>query len=175
MYKFKKLLFHLILFLTPVLILFFFEICFRIFGLGTDLSLFVKSNQYRGYYEINQQIGKRYFTNFTATIPSNDVFLINKPDTAYRIFVMGCSTTRGFPYQSGNSFSRILFYRLQDAFPHKRIETINLGLDATSSYSLADMIDDVLNYKPDAILIYCGHNEYYGTLGGGSTEKLGGG
>ena len=27
--------------------------------------------------------------------------------------------------------------------------------------------------RPDAILIYAGHNEYYGALGAGSTETLG--
>jgi len=156
-----------------VLILSSVEIAFRVFGLGTDLSLFVDSKQYKGYSEINKDIAKRYFTNFIATTPTNDVFLTNKPDTAYRVFVMGCSTARGFPYQTGNTFSRILYYRLQDVFPHKRIEVVNIALDATSSYSPADMIDDVLDYKPNAILIYNSHNEYYGTLGVGSVEKKG--
>jgi tetratricopeptide (TPR) repeat protein len=171
--KSKKAVFYLILVLASLFILCSVEIAFRFFGLGTDLSLFVDSKQYKGYTEINKDIAKRYFTNFIATTPTNDLFLTNKPDTAYRVFVMGCSTARGFPYQTGNMFSRILYYRLQDAFPNKRIEVVNVALAATSSYSLADMIDDVLDYKPDAILIYNSHNEYYGTLGVGSVEKKG--
>lgn len=171
--KSKKAVFYFILIIASLLILCFVEITFRVFGLGTDLSLFVDSKQYKGYSEVNTDIAKRYFTNFIATTPSNDVFLTNKPDTAYRVFVMGCSTARGFPYQMGNAFSRILYFRLKDVFPHKRIEVVNIALAATSSFSLADMIDDVLDNKPDAILIYNSHNEYYGTLGVGSVEKKG--
>ena len=171
--KSKKAVFYLILILSSLLLLCLVEIAFRVFDMGTDLSLFVDSKQYKGYCEVNKDIAKRYFTNFHATTPSNDVFLKEKPDTAFRIFVMGCSTARGFPYQMGNNFSRILYYRLQDAFPHKRIEVVNCALAATSSFSLADMIDDILDYQPDAILIYNSHNEYYGTLGVGSVEKKG--
>lgn len=171
LFKFKKAVAYLTLVLSSLLILCCVEIVFRIFGLGTDLSLFVDSKQYKGYYEVNRDIAKRYFTKFIPTTPTNDVFLINKPDTAYRVFVMGCSTARGFPYQTGNTYSKILYYRLQDAFPHKRIEVVNIALAATSSFSLADMIDDVLDYMPDAILIYNSHNEYMGALGVGSVEN----
>jgi len=30
-----------------------------------------------------------------------------------------------------------------------------------------------VNYEPDAVMIYCGQNEYYGALGVGSTSRLG--
>jgi hypothetical protein len=86
---------------------------------------------------------------------------------------MGCSTTRGFPYEMGITFTRILNYRLQDVFPHKRIEVVNLAMAAVNSYTQADFIDEILEKKPDAILIYTGHNEYYGALGIGSIENGG--
>jgi len=35
------------------------------------------------------------------------------------------------------------------------------------------LIDEVLDYEPDAILIYAGHNEFYGALGSASMESLG--
>ncbi|MFA9390835.1 MAG: GDSL-type esterase/lipase family protein [Prolixibacteraceae bacterium] len=145
----------------------------RVANYGKDLSLFVKSKNYPGYYEINFDVNYRYFTKLIETSPTDDIFLIEKPDTCYRVFVFGGSTTRGFPYQAGTSFPRILYYRLQDAFPNKRIEVVNLSASAINSYTYIDMIDEVLDAKPDLILVYGGHNEYYGAMGVGSIERGG--
>jgi tetratricopeptide (TPR) repeat protein len=50
---------------------------------------------------------------------------------------------------------------------------VNLGITATNSYTIADLAPEVIAQRPDAVLIYAGHNEYYGALGAGSTETLG--
>ncbi len=169
----KRLLFNATLILIPILFLVLLESALRLFHCGTDLSLFIRSPHYHGYYEINPYIGKRYFSKLEIPAVANDIFLIRKPDTCYRIFVMGESTAEGFPYQPGMMFSRILQYRLQDAFPHKRIEVINTGVTAVCSYTMADFIDEILQQRPDAIIIYAGHNEYYGALGIASVENGG--
>jgi tetratricopeptide (TPR) repeat protein len=171
--KYRKATFIIIMVFVPIILLVLFEVTLRIAKTGNDLSLFKKSELYPGYYEINKGVGKRYFAKFKETTPTNDIFLIDKPDSCYRIFVLGCSTTRGFPYQSGTMFSRILYYQLQDVFPNKRVEVVNLSFSAINSYSVADMIDEVLAHQPDIILIYTGHNEYYGALGVGSVENGG--
>ncbi len=172
--KQRKRIFNLILIALAVSIFFLLEFGLRIFNYGDDLTLFQKSENYPGYYRINNDVNLRYFSKLINTSPTNDIFLIEKPDTCYRIFVFGGSTTRGFPYQAGTSFPRILYYQLQDVFPDKRIEVVNLSASALNSYSYIDMMDEVLKMEPDAILIYGGHNEYYGALGVGSIE-LGGG
>ncbi|HVO75336.1 MAG TPA: hypothetical protein VMT35_15005, partial [Ignavibacteriaceae bacterium] len=46
-------------------------------------------------------------------------------------------------------------------------------MTAVNSYTLLDLLPGVLNQKPDLILIYAGHNEYYGALGVGSVESYG--
>lgn len=171
--KGKRIFFTVISIIIPVILIVLLELGLRLFHFGYDLKLFNKSKLYPGYYEINNNVGKRYFTKFEATNPPNDIFRINKPDSCFRIFVMGESTTEGFPYHYGTTFSRILYYRLQDAFPHKRIEVVNLGMSAISSYALIDFTDEILKQKPDLIIIYAGHNEYYGALGVGSVENGG--
>jgi len=70
-------------------------------------------------------------------------------------------------------FSRILNQRLSDAFPEKQIEIVNTATAAINSYALLDFMDEILEKQPDAILIYAGHNEFYGALGVASTETLG--
>ena len=69
------------------------------------------------------------------------------------------------------AFTRILQRRLQDIFPNRLIEVINLGLTAVNSYTLLDFADELLEQKPDLVLIYAGHNEYYGALGVASMEN----
>jgi tetratricopeptide (TPR) repeat protein len=169
----RNLVFKIILVILPVVFFILLELGLRLFGYGKNLRLFVKSENYPGYYEINKNINLRYFISVGKTSPTNDILLINKPDTCYRIFVLGESTTRGFPYQASTSFPRILYYRLQDAFPEKRIEVINLSASAINSYTFIDMMDEIFRQKPDAILVYGGHNEYYGALGVGSVDKGG--
>ncbi len=172
--KKNTIVFNLILIIVPIIIVVLFEFTLRAFNYGYDLKLFEKSVYHNGYLELNKKVARRYFTNFKASVVSNDIFLADKPDSCYRIFVMGESTARGFPYFTmATTFSRILNYRLQDAFPHKKIEVINTGLTAVNSYTLLDFADEILAQKPDLILIYAGHNEYYGSLGIGSVENGG--
>src|SRR5690606_37921936 len=70
-------------------------------------------------------------------------------------------------------FSRMLQHRLQQTFPARTIEVVNTAMDAVSSYTLLDLADEIIARQPDAVLVYAGHNEYYGALGVGSTESLG--
>jgi tetratricopeptide (TPR) repeat protein len=70
------------------------------------------------------------------------------------------------------SFSRYLRRRLELTYPDKKIEVVNIGLSAISSYTVRDFVPEVLEQQPDLILIYTGHNEYYGALGVGSQESV---
>ena len=166
----KRLCYYAFLIAIPIALFALLEGGLRLAGFGTDLRLFRKSTVMPGYYEINPEVGKRYFAEGMQTGTSNDIFLIKKPDSCYRIFVLGESTAEGFPYQPGIMFSRILQFRLQDAFPHKRIEVVNTAMAAITSYALLDQADEIIRQHPDAILIYAGHNEYYGALGIASVE-----
>jgi tetratricopeptide (TPR) repeat protein len=171
----KKALFSILL--TGLILLFFglLEITLRVTGYGGNLGLFVTESD-RGslYKKCNPLAGKRYFfRQTTLPRPSNDLFLAQKPDNGYRIFVLGGSTALGFPYGNHLMFSRILQHRLQDTFPDRRIEVVNVAMTAVNSYTLLDFMDEVIQERPDALLIYAGHNEYYGALGVASLESIG--
>ena len=166
----KNILFYSLIIIFPYVLFALFEVALRIFSLGNDLSLFVPS-PHSQYYEINKYIGERYFSKYEQTTPLSEVFLKEKPTNGYRIFILGESSVQGFPYDANLAFSRILKRRLQDIFPHRTIEIINLGLTAISSYTLLDFTDELLRQKPDLVLIYTGHNEYYGALGVASMES----
>jgi len=171
----KKWGFRILSFLFSVLFLIIIELGLRIFRYGEDLSLFVSTpSETSVYYGINQNIGKRYFySDSFSPSPRKDLFFKKKPENGYRIFVLGGSTTAGFPYGNNVTFTRILHRRLSDTFPDRKIEVINTALTAVNSYTLLDFTDEIIDYQPDAILIYAGHNEFYGALGVASLESLG--
>jgi len=173
MYKFtnrKKYFFYATLVILPFFLLALLEFTLRTFSYGDDLSLFVSGTNAR-HYEINRRVGERFFNKFQYTTPISDSFLKEKPANGYRIFVLGESSVQGFPYDANLAFSRILQRRLQNIFPNRVIEVVNLGLTAVNSYTLLDFTDELIQQKPDAVLIYAGHNEYYGALGVASMEN----
>jgi tetratricopeptide (TPR) repeat protein/lysophospholipase L1-like esterase len=170
----KRIIFSIILVLIPFIILLIIEFFLRIINYGDNYNLFMDYNFYgKEYRKCNPEFGKKYFYRFQNSVPPNDIFLKQKPENGFRIFVMGSSTVFGFPYSSGIMFSRILQERLEDSYPGKHIEVINTSITAVNSYTLLDKINDIIKEKPDAILIYAGHNEFYGALGIGSKEGLG--
>ena len=122
------------------------------------------------YLSANPAIGRRYFPGAAAApAPPVELFAADKPANGVRLFVMGESTTAGFPYPHNGTFSRVLQDVLRDALPQDSVEVVNLGIAATNSYTVADLAREVAAQQPDAVLIYAGHNEYYGVLGAAST------
>ncbi len=166
--------FKLIAILLPFFLLVFVEVALRLFSYGTNMHLVVDHShkKYKDYYKINPYVGEKYFNRFEATSGTNDIFLKRKPENSFRLFVMGSSTLYGFPYDRNLMASRILHQRLQDAYPHKNIEVVNTSITAINSITLKDFIKQILKYNPDAILIYAGHNEFYGAFGVGSNETM---
>jgi len=168
-------LFRLIACVIPFLFLLLLEIGLRLFNYGYDYSLFKTDHSNKDYYVMNPDASKKYFQNQTiATTGNQERFKKIKDTNAIRIFVLGESTTIGYPYFHNGSFHRLLLYRLMHEMPRKNFEIINVSLTAVNSYTILGFAKEVVNYHPDAVLIYTGQNEYYGALGVGSTQQLGG-
>ena len=172
--KSNQLAFKLITILIPFILLFGLEGILRITGYGDDFSLFIQNQEkgYEEYMKLNPDVGKKYFKKLEYTKPGNDIFYKNKPENTFRIFVLGSSTVVGFPYEQNLMFSRILNRQLDEAFPDKNIEVVNTAITAINSFTLLDYTKQILKYQPDAILIYAGHNEFYGAFGIGSNETI---
>lgn len=159
--------------LAPVMILILTETALRWGNYGTNLNDLFLSTPDGQYLYMNKDISKRYFTISQATTGNIEFFKKKKDANTIRMFVLGESAALGFPYPNNISFQRMLKYELQKANPQKNIEIINLSLTAINSYTFYDFGKELPAYEPDAILIYGGHNEYYGALGVGSTSTFG--
>jgi tetratricopeptide (TPR) repeat protein len=161
--------------LSPLLFLAVLEVGLRAAHYGGETPLFETPDKLHGLYLVpGRRIGARYFPRAKSPpSPPFDAFLVRKPVHGLRIFVMGESAAAGFPYPANGAFSSVLADALQDVLPNDTVEVVNLGIAATNSYTIADLAPEVIAQRPDAILIYAGHNEYYGALGAGSAETLG--
>lgn len=146
----------------------------RVVGYGEDHPLFIPVPGYEDYLYPSPDVARRYFpaANTIPGIPF-DSFPATKDSTAFRIFVQGGSTAAGFPYYFGGSFADMLEQRLLQTFPDRSIEVVNTAMAAVNSYTLYDFVDEILDHEPDLVIIYAGHNEYYGALGVGSSISLG--
>ncbi len=173
--KKKILLFKTIAVLLPFLVFIILEVALRLFHYGNDLSLFIEDPRDANYLVLNPNAAKRYFTDpALAPTGNSELFKKVKDENTCRIFVLGESTTIGYPYFHNGSFHRWLQYRLMRTLPDRHFEIINLSLTAVNSYTVLGFAKELVDYEPDAVLIYSGQNEYYGALGVGSTNRIAG-
>jgi len=170
----KLLLFKILSALSLFIILLVLELILRLFNYGVDTSLFVKYPPDERFMVMNYYASNKFFPDtVSATKGNQELFAINKAPNTFRIFVLGESTTIGYPFRPNGSFHRWLQYRLMQMYPDKNFEVINLSLTAVNSYTVLDFGKQLAQYQPDAVMIYTGHNEYYGALGIGSTTSVG--
>lgn len=169
------LIFYLIMFLIPILFFVGLESGLRLAGYGKDYTLFTKSKGgVPGMLYLNPSRSHKYFSELKETVFFRGIgFNEEKMPGTFRIFVLGGSSAQGFPYSSNASFPRQLKRRLDLLYPETTIEVVNLGASAINSHTLLDILPEVLEQKPDLLLIYAGHNEYYGALGPASAQFVG--
>ncbi len=166
----KKLFLWILTLLFPILILALVEGGLRIGGYAEEKqNLFVEAPNDEDFLVTNTSFMGRYFPAFTPKVASN-AFRKVKESNTFRIFVFGGSSTQGFPYNFYYSFSDKLEQKLLLNTDGLNIEVVNLGMTAVNSYVIRDLSKRVVPYEPDAIIIYAGHNEYYGSFGVGSTQ-----
>ena len=153
------------------------ELTLRFLNLYAPPPLYTthKSSQGARILKLNPNIAERYFNPAQINIPLlyPQQFAEKRPKNSLRIICLGGSTTAGFPYDVNVPFPAQLRMLLNDKWPDKHIEVINMGLSAINSFTVWDWLPDILELKPDYVLIYMGHNEFYGAFGSGSSIGIG--
>jgi lysophospholipase L1-like esterase len=164
--------FYILLIIIPILFFVLLETGLRIFNYGNDDRIWVDISQ--DIQILNPDIGYRYFFT-TKNLPfSVESFICKeKNENIFRVFVVGASSAAGYPYLSSASFSKFIRKKLEILYPERVIEVANFSMSAINSYTIRDLMPELLQKQPDLVLIYLGHNEYYGALGVGSLESFG--
>ena len=87
-------------------------------------------------------------------------FAAQKGTNEFRIFCLGGSTVQGRPFAVETSLSTWLELSLQAADPDREWEVVNCGGVSYASYRLVPILEEVLGYQPDLVILYTGHNEF---------------
>jgi lysophospholipase L1-like esterase len=121
---------------------------------------FVGFSAVRPLFELNAA-GTRYeiplakLSHFRA-----ESFGAVKQSNEYRIFCIGDSTVQGNPWGIETSFSTWLEISLNAAQPGRPWDVINCGGVSYASYRMVPIVEEVLRYQPDLIVLHCSHNEF---------------
>ena len=149
--------------IVPLILL---ELLVRAFGFGQDLSLIVAVPQSPGWYHFNPRFDEPFYGQAELSGPEKHPFQLPRPQGTRRILVVGGSTVVGFPYPSELSFSRHLQVELEaQTDGRETIEVLNAGITAMNSSTEVAVVQEGLHAQPDVIVVYTGHNEFYGPGG----------
>ncbi len=92
-------------------------------------------------------------------------YLESDRTTRYRVVVVGASTVQGYPHPHRLASPAFLAAMLADGFGSHPVEVFNLGITSIASFAVARAVEAALELHPDALIIYSGHNEFYGIYG----------
>ena len=115
--------------------------------------------QYKGRLAAAGQMGEHFFVE-----PA--------PANRYRVVFVGASTVQGFPHPRRLAAASFLQAMLADAWPEREVEVVNLGITSIASFAVAEVVEDALVLSPDLVVVYTGHNEFYGLYGAGRYQRL---
>ena len=120
---------------------------------------------------------QRFFTQYKGRLAAagqmgEHFFVEPAPANRYRVVFVGASTVQGFPHPRRLAAASFLQEMLADAWPEREVEVVNLGITSIASFAVAQVVEDALVLSPDLVVVYTGHNEFYGLYGVGRYQRL---
>lgn len=159
----RKVLFSIVVLLSPVLFVLLIEGGVRLL-IQTPLvdDPFLNIGSVPSFFKTKTIDGKEHqvVTRDAAYGRSGIHFSTRKEPGSIRIFCMGESASAGWPHPRTETYSAYLQQALDNAFPGKKVEVINLGAHAYASYRIRFIFDMVKDFDPDAFILYIGNNEF---------------
>jgi tetratricopeptide (TPR) repeat protein len=148
------------------------EVALRMTSPSDDDRL-VREARYDGvdWFQINRGYLRKYFPPAFPYAPEfkSTLFRKKKGAQTFRVMCLGESSMFGTPYDMNANIPGIVRKQLRALFPEREIEVVNWGASAINSNVIVNFLDPVLEYEPDLVLVYMGHNEFYGPDGIGAS------
>ncbi len=167
----KRFLFRLVSTLLPFVLLALLEASLRLFAPSLDAPLVREAavDTVR-MLQVNRSYLERYFPANAPMVPELKPSLIRerKGEETFRVFCIGESSMFGTPYEICATIPAMVRRQLRHLFPSRNVEVVNFGASAVNSNVIADLAPALAGLHPDVVLIYLGHNEFYGPDGVGA-------
>ncbi len=139
------------------------ELVLRAFGFGHPGwhdDPFVGFSAVRPLFELNEA-GDRYEIARSKRVHFYpESFAVAKRPKEFRIFCIGDSTVQGNPWTTETSFTTWLEISLNTAESDRHWDVINCGGVSYASYRMVPILEEVLRYQPDLVVVHCSHNEF---------------
>src|SRR5688572_18392362 len=94
------------------------------------------------------RVRPRLFRHFPEQQP---LFLADKPAHGYRVFVLGESSVKGDPYETG-CFTDWLRLRLTAMLPDRAVEVVNAGNPGWHASDVRLLLQECLEHQPDLLV-----------------------
>lgn len=159
----KRVLFRTLAVLLSLSPLLFLEAVARWSDWGRPHELsdpFVGFSEIRPLFLLDTETGQYATSQQREPLFCRDTFAQRKPSGGFRAFCLGGSTVHGRPFAIETAFSTWLKQSLAATDPDRSWEVVNCGGVSYASYRLLPILDEVLQYDPDLIVLYTGHNEF---------------
>lgn len=150
---------RLIALLFGVFLLVLAELTLRLFNVAPPERPL--SEVFAGHGPLFLQNGKTLSTN-----PDKKKYFVyqtfpkDKKRGTLRVFVAGGSAAMGFPLQEIYGPDRLISTALDAVETGREHEVINAGGFGYASYRLVPVVEELLRYSPDAIVLMTGNNEF---------------
>jgi hypothetical protein len=89
--------------------------------------------------------------------------LSSAAESEIHIAAVGGSTMLGFPYEPHYSIGHVLTWQLRQMYPEHKVRLENLSVTGANLEQALARLGD-LKQKPDIILVYSGHNQFFHRL-----------
>jgi lysophospholipase L1-like esterase len=174
----KRTLFLAVTLLVPVVALGAVEVVLRLFGWGGYPAFIRKVGEVEPgttLCMVEPDASRPYFfANPTRPGYADQTsFRMPKPANTVRVFLFGESAAKGYPQPRNLSMASFLERMLEDAWPGRDVEVIDLGTTAVASFPIVYMAKEALAYQPDLFVLYVGNNEFFGAYGTASINASG--
>ncbi|NIL99679.1 MAG: tetratricopeptide repeat protein [Acidobacteria bacterium] len=120
-------------------------------GFSRELRVF-EPDEASGVFRTGPRAAARSF--------NKEEFPLEKPENAFRVFVLGGSSAFGFPWGAEQAFSSKLEHALQASWPDRDVRVVNAAGMSYGSHRLRILAHELLDYAPDLLVLYTGHNEF---------------
>jgi Tfp pilus assembly protein PilF/lysophospholipase L1-like esterase len=170
----RAVLFRLVAASLPLMLLAAGNLILYCFDIGTDTRVIIPVSEAGDdqTFCFNEHASQAYFDIRELAGPDPQPFQLPATAGTYRVVVVGASTVEGFPFYTELAFPRQVEIFLRRQLRDRQFEVLNAGVVGLNSFALADFVPRLLACEPDLVVVYAGHNEFYGPGGVGSTATI---
>lgn len=141
------------------------ELVLRVAGYGYNPDFFLKRDiGGKPFFVQNEDFSRRFFPPETMRQPNAMRMRAEKPPGSIRIFVLGESAAMGDP-EPGFGPARYLEVLLQQRFPDRDFEIVNVAFTAINSHVILPLASECAKHDGNLWIIYMGNNEMVGPYG----------